>query len=88
MLISSKKYKKMRKKKYMNSTVMYCSWTNKATTRHHLIISRFFFFFLGESIYSCVYCGPYIFWTKISYKSVLRNFIQLTYKNDMCHLNM
>jgi hypothetical protein len=87
MLISSKKYKKMRKKKYMNSTVMYCSWTNKATTRHHLIISRFFFF-LGESIYSCVYCGPYIFWTKISYKSVLRNFIQLTYKNDMCHLNM
>jgi len=25
MLISSKKYKKMRKKKYMNSTVMYCS---------------------------------------------------------------
>jgi hypothetical protein len=28
MLISSEKYKKM-KKKYMNSTVMYCSLTNK-----------------------------------------------------------
>jgi hypothetical protein len=28
MMISSEKYKKMKKKKYMSSTVMYCSLTN------------------------------------------------------------
>jgi len=36
MLINNEKYKKNEKKKYMNSTVMYCSSTNKP------IISSFF----------------------------------------------